>query len=74
VGSARDYVYRETRRRVEDFKFDRSVATAFDDMVTRSVPFYAEIQRMVGDLAADFAVADTSVYDLGCSIGTTSCN
>lgn len=37
----------------EDFRFDEQVAGVFDDMVDRSVPFYQEIQRMVGELAAD---------------------
>jgi tRNA (cmo5U34)-methyltransferase len=68
---SRDEVYRDDRRRVDDFVFDQNVANAFDDMVDRSVPFYAEIQRMVRELAADFAVADTDIYDLGCSTGTT---
>jgi tRNA (cmo5U34)-methyltransferase len=40
-------------------------------MVARSVPYYAELQRMAVEMAADFAVEGTSVYDLGCSTGTT---
>ncbi len=36
-------------------------------MLHRSVPFYTEIQRMVGELAADFAQSNTNIYDLGCS-------
>jgi tRNA (cmo5U34)-methyltransferase len=43
----------------------------FDDMLDRSVPYYAEIQRMMGELATDFAVAGSNLYDLGCSTGTT---
>jgi tRNA (cmo5U34)-methyltransferase len=66
-----DKVYRDERDAVGDFRFDKSVATVFDDMVSRSVPFYGEIQRMVVELAADFAEPGTSVYDLGCSSGTT---
>jgi tRNA (cmo5U34)-methyltransferase len=68
---SRDEVYRDIRGRVNDFAFDREVATAFDDMVTRSVPFYDEIQRMIRELAADFSVPATDIYDLGCSTGTT---
>ncbi|MFL6551275.1 MAG: carboxy-S-adenosyl-L-methionine synthase CmoA [Povalibacter sp.] len=67
----RDEVYRESRDRLDDFKFDGRVAAVFDDMVTRSVPFYTEIQRMVTEMTADFAAPGTSVYDLGCSTGTT---
>src|SRR5690606_6025102 len=47
------------------------VASVFDDMVNRSVPFYSEIQRMIAEQAADFAKEGTDVYDLGCSTGTT---
>ena len=57
-----------------DFKFNTEVVTVFDDMVSRSVPYYAEIQRMISELAADFAVEGTNVYDLGCSTGTTLLN
>jgi tRNA (cmo5U34)-methyltransferase len=39
--------------------------------VGRSVPFYGEIQRMSGEIAADFAVEGSNLYDLGCSTGTT---
>jgi len=37
----------------------------------RSVPFYAEVQRMIGEMVADFAVDGTNVYDLGCSTCAT---
>jgi tRNA (cmo5U34)-methyltransferase len=66
-----DKVYSDERESVGDFRFDKNVATVFDDMVSRSVPFYSEIQRMVVEIAADYAEPDTSVYDLGCSSGTT---
>ena len=74
MATQRDEVYREPRSQVADFKFDRSVAGVFDDMVTRSVPFYGEMQRMVVEMARDFAVPGTNVYDLGCSTGTTFAN
>jgi len=66
-----DQVYREQRDAVSDFRFDKTVATVFDDMVSRSVPFYGEMQRMVVEMSADFAQPGTSIYDLGCSSGTT---
>jgi tRNA (cmo5U34)-methyltransferase len=56
---------------VTDFRFDRDTTAVFDDMVSRSVPFYHEIQRMTAEIAADFAVDGTNLYDLGCSTGTT---
>jgi tRNA (cmo5U34)-methyltransferase len=70
----RDQVFRGERAQVGDFRFDREVATVFDDMVTRSVPFYVEIQRMIAEMAADFAAPDSAVYDFGCSTGTTLLN
>ncbi len=54
-----------------DFNFGTETATVFDDMVSRSVPFYDEIQRMTCEIAASFAVPDTYLYDIGCATGTT---
>ena len=67
----RDEVFREKYTKPSDFKFSSKVAGVFDDMVNRSVPYYEEMQRMISELAADHAVKDTSIYDLGCSTGTT---
>jgi tRNA (cmo5U34)-methyltransferase len=67
----KDEVFREEIGKVSDFKFGSNVATVFDDMVNRSVPFYGEIQRMMAELAADHAREGSDVYDLGCSTGTT---
>jgi tRNA (cmo5U34)-methyltransferase len=67
----RDEIFAHERGMVEDFRFDSNTAGVFDDMVSRSVPFYQEIQRMVAELAADFAVDGTNLYDLGCSTATT---
>jgi len=46
------------------FIFGRETAAVFDDMLNRSVPFYGEIQRMTGELIADFAAPDTNIFDL----------
>lgn len=54
-----------------DFEFNQTVAGVFDDMVSRSVPFYHEMQRMTAEIAATHAKENTKVYDLGCSTGTT---
>ena len=67
----RDEVFKDPTNRVDDFTFSKKVATVFDDMVSRSVPFYGEMQRMVSEIAADFATPGSTVYDLGCSTGTT---
>src|SRR3954462_7327598 len=67
----KDEVFREQYSKPSDFKFSSKVAGVFDDMVNRSVPYYEEIQRMIGELAADHAAEGTNVYDLGCSTGST---
>lgn len=67
-----DQVFRNKKEDgVADFKFGEEVVNVFDDMVSRSVPFYGEIQRMIGDLSQDFAVPGTNYYDLGCSTGNS---
>jgi tRNA (cmo5U34)-methyltransferase len=67
---ARDRLFQE-RRRIADFNFGTETAAVFDDMLDRSVPFYDEIQRMLGELAADFAAQGSSIYDLGCSTASS---
>ncbi len=66
-----DNIFDTPTESVQDFAFNSKVASVFDDMVDRSVPYYREIQRMTGQLAADFAVPGTMIYDLGCATGTT---
>jgi tRNA (cmo5U34)-methyltransferase len=67
----KDTVFAEVRK-TTDFAFDAKVSAVFDDMVSRSVPHYAEIQRMTSDLAAEFLPErDGMVCDLGCSTATT---
>ncbi|MDP2902666.1 MAG: carboxy-S-adenosyl-L-methionine synthase CmoA [Methylovulum sp.] len=66
-----DKLFNKTGR-VQDFAFDEHVARVFDNMVSRSVPFYDEIQRLQTDLIIDFLPPESGVIcDLGCSTGTT---
>jgi len=67
----KDEVFKDEIQKASDFKFGANVAKVFDDMVSRSVPYYGEMQRMVAELAADHAKEGSSIYDLGCSTGTT---
>ncbi len=67
----KDEIFREQNGQIGDFAFGKEVARVFDDMLARSVPMYAEIQRMISEMAADMAVDGTNIYDLGCSTGTT---
>ena len=69
-----DKIFRRKKKHINDFAFGGDVANVFDDMLSRSVPFYHEIQRMIAEMVADFAAPGSSVYDLGCSTGTTLMN
>ena len=67
----KDKYFSDEIKKAADFKFGKNVVTVFDDMVNRSVPFYEEIQRMIGELAGSHALPGTKVYDLGCSTGAS---
>ncbi|MBO9570775.1 MAG: carboxy-S-adenosyl-L-methionine synthase CmoA [Chitinophagaceae bacterium] len=67
----KDEVFNHQLAQVSDFTFNTKVAGVFDDMVSRSVPFYEEMQRMIAELAAEHALPGSSIYDLGCSTGAT---
>ena len=68
---ARDILFQQESA-TRDFTFDTKVAQVFDDMVGRSVPFYAELQHMLADLTLQFTPEqDGRICDLGCSTGTT---
>lgn len=67
----KDTVFREVKR-ASDFAFDAKVTSVFDDMVSRSVPHYTELQQMLTDLTQEFLPEEGGlVVDLGCSTGTT---
>ncbi len=68
---AKDHLFLDPASRSKDFEFNDSVATVFDDMVMRSVPFYQEIQHMICELSIRFSQENSAIYDLGCSTGTT---
>lgn len=57
-----------------EFRFDAKVAEVFDDMLSRSVPFYGEVQRIIANLATEHYREGTKIFDLGCSTGTTIIN
>lgn len=56
---------------VKQFEFDDKVAAVFDDMVSRSVPFYKEVQELIVSFALKHLDSGDSVYDLGCSTAST---
>lgn len=67
----KDEIFREKVASIGNFEFGERTANVFDDMLDRSVPFYQEVQRMIGEIAADYAVPGGNIYDLGCSTCTT---
>lgn len=54
---------------VAPFEFNETVASVFDDMISRSVPLYREIILQQARLASKFYIKNTEIYDLGCSTG-----
>ena len=56
-----------TKELDKKFEFDESVASVFDDMLSRSVPFYKQVQELVIDFVKLNAKDGNRVIDLGCS-------
>lgn len=54
-----------------EFAFDANVAKVFDDMISRSIPLYADVQRSIPVLADLLDHDPIRVVDLGCSTGTS---
>lgn len=61
----KDHVF--TRPIKKQFEFDADVAAVFDDMLHRSVPFYAETLKLTSRFARLYLKEDGRLYDLGCS-------
>ena len=68
----RDSLYADPLSEHGLFAFDDSVARVFPDMIKRSVPGYSTIVSMTGVLAGKYAMADSALYDLGCSLGAST--
>ncbi len=68
----RDSLFANPLGQVADFAFDQQVVNVFPDMIKRSVPGYATIISMIGNLAERYASADSRCYDLGCSLGAAT--
>ncbi|MHA7880305.1 MAG: carboxy-S-adenosyl-L-methionine synthase CmoA [Saccharospirillum sp.] len=69
---AKDTLYADARPKVADFRFDEQVAQVFPDMIKRSVPGYSHIIATIGILAERYAQPNSTLYDLGCSLGAAS--
>ncbi|MEA3289267.1 MAG: carboxy-S-adenosyl-L-methionine synthase CmoA [Campylobacterota bacterium] len=59
---------------VKQFEFDEEVASVFDDMLSRSVPFYEEMLNITTSFALKYLDQNDTVYDLGCSTASTLIN
>ena len=68
----RDNIYANPHAEVKDFTFDRSIVEVFPDMIQRSVPGYSTIVSSIGKIAEQFQQDDTTIYDLGCSLGAST--
>ena len=52
------------------FVFDQEVAKVFDDMISRSVPFYKTSLSLTASLLNELLPHKASLLDLGCSTGS----
>jgi tRNA (cmo5U34)-methyltransferase len=70
TGSAKDTIFNVDSVE-EDFVFNERVVEVFDDMLDRSIPFYRQVIDAEAQLLNEFLDPGDTVYDLGCSTGTT---
>lgn len=70
--SSTDKVFAKPLSSVKAFEFDEQVARVFDDMITRSVPGYEVLLKLIALYADIFVTRKSRVYDLGCSTGMVS--
>ncbi|MBZ7985122.1 carboxy-S-adenosyl-L-methionine synthase CmoA [Campylobacter sp. Cr9] len=65
----RDEVFNDNL--VKQFEFDEKVVRVFDDMVTRSVPYYLQNQELIFSILSAILPKNAKVLDLGCSTANT---
>ena len=70
--TAKDKVFSRPLSSVKAFEFDEQVTRVFDDMISRSVPGYELLVRLIALYADIFVTENSRVYDLGCSTGVVS--
>ncbi len=58
----------------KQFEFDEDVASVFDDMLERSVPFYGQMLELTTSFALKYIKDNSTIYDLGCSTASTLIN
>ncbi len=70
--SNKDRVFAKPLSDVKAFEFNEDVTRVFQDMITRSVPGYELLLRMIALYASVFVRDQSNIYDLGCSLGEVS--
>ncbi|MDP4599485.1 MAG: carboxy-S-adenosyl-L-methionine synthase CmoA [Pseudomonadales bacterium] len=68
----KDTVYAQPLASIQAFAFDGQVADVFENMINRSVPGYALLLDLIGQLTEKYAQPDSNCYDLGCSLGAST--
>lgn len=71
IRTMKDKIFSTPMDQIPPFSFNENVANVFDDMISRSIPFYHEMQTMVIRLAQHYIQNNSTVYDLGCATGHT---
>jgi len=67
----KDNIFENLDPEKASFAFDAKLVPFFDDMVSRSVPCYGQLQQAILLLLKQFLRKGSSFYDLGVSTGTT---
>ncbi len=68
----KDTLYAQAHEAIGAFQFDESVVAVFPDMIQRSVPGYQTILTGIGELTKQHAQENSTLYDLGCSLGAAT--
>lgn len=68
----KDKIYAASADSGKPFSFNDAVADVFPDMLRRSIPGYTATIEAIGSLAARYVTANSSCYDLGCSLGAAT--
>ncbi len=55
----------------KQFEFDEDVASVFDDMLDRSIPFYKQMLELTRSFCLKYTKENSFVYDLGSSTAST---
>lgn len=67
-----DTLFAQPNDVIGEFRFDQAVVDVFPDMIGRSVPGYHTIIKMIGQIAERYVQANSTCYDLGCSLGAST--